>query len=265
MDRPGHDDPSFRLDGRVAAVIGGTGALGRRIAGTLAGAGATVTVIGREGSKGEEAAAALSGLDGEVRFERCDVTSREQLRALVTRLVEAHGRIDVLVNGAGVNAGTPFLEITDDELERIVAVDQLAVVRACQEFGRHFVDRASSEGTGASIVTIGSLAGVRPLSRVFAYAMAKAAVHNLTRNLAREWGPLGIRCNVLVPGFFPAEQNRQLLDEARVESIVAHTPLGRLGVPGDLDGAVLLLATDAGRFITGAEIVVDGGFTAVSI
>jgi NAD(P)-dependent dehydrogenase (short-subunit alcohol dehydrogenase family) len=122
-----------------------------------------------------------------------------------------------------------------------------------------------AEGTGASIITIGSSAAMVPLSRVFTYAMAKAAVHNLTRNLAREWGPLGIRCNVLVPGFFPAEQNRQLLERDRVEAIVGHTPLGRLGVPDDLVGAVLLLASDAGRFITGAEIVVDGGFAAVSI
>jgi NAD(P)-dependent dehydrogenase (short-subunit alcohol dehydrogenase family) len=95
--------------------------------------------------------------------------------------------------------------------------------------------------------------------------MTKAAVHNLTRNLAREWGPLGIRCNVLVPGFFPAEQNRAVLDAERVAAITAHTPLGRFGDPDDLVGATLLLASDAGRFITGAEIVVDGGFAATAI
>ncbi len=265
MDRPGGDASSFRLDGRVAVVIGGTGVLGRRIAGALAGAGARTVVVGRDEARGEAASAALAGLDGDVRFERCDATRRGDLAGLVGRVLRSHGRVDVLVNGAGINAGTPFLEITDEELERIVAVDQLATVRACQEFGRYFVARAASEGTGASIVTVGSTAAAVPLSKVFAYAMAKAAVHNLTRNLAREWGPLGIRCNVLVPGFFPAEQNRSLLDEGRVRAIVGHTPLGRLGVPDDLAGAVLLLAGDAGRFITGAEIVVDGGFSAVSI
>ena len=92
--------------------------------------------------------------------------------------------------------------------------------------------------------------------------MAKAAVHNLTENLAREWGPFGIRCNVLVPGFFPAEQNRAILDPARVAAIVERTPLRRLGAPDDLHGALLLLASDAGRFITGTELVVDGGFDA---
>ena len=265
MDRPCDDASSFRLDGRVAVVIGGTGVLGRRIAGALAGAGARAVVVGRDEAKGKAVSAALAGLDGDVCFEPCDATSRDELANLVGRVLRSHGRVDVLVNGAGVNSGTPFLEITDEELERIVAVDQLAVVRACQEFGRLFVARAASDDTGASIVTIGSMAAMGPLSRVFAYAMAKAAVHNLTRNLAREWGPLGIRCNVLVPGFFPAEQNRHLLDEGRVEAIVGHTPLGRLGVPDDLVGAVLLLASDAGRFITGAEIVVDGGFSTVSI
>ena len=95
--------------------------------------------------------------------------------------------------------------------------------------------------------------------------MAKAAVHNLTKNLAREWGPLGIRCNVLVPGFFPAEQNRKILTPERVAAIVGHTPMGRFGDAADLDGVTLLLASDAGRFITGAELVVDGGFSAMTI
>ncbi|HEY4333957.1 MAG TPA: SDR family oxidoreductase, partial [Ilumatobacteraceae bacterium] len=120
-------------------------------------------------------------------------------------------------------------------------------------------------GRGASIINVGSESGLRPLSRVFTYSMTKAAVHNLTKSLAREWGPLGIRCNVLVPGFFPAEQNRAVLTPDRIEAILGHTPLGRFGDPDDLNGAMLLLASDAGRFINGAELVVDGGFEAVSI
>ena len=95
--------------------------------------------------------------------------------------------------------------------------------------------------------------------------MSKAAVHNLSKNLAREWGALGIRCNVLVPGFFPAEQNREILTPERVAKILAHTPLARFGEAEELAGATLLLASDAGRFITGAEIVVDGGFGAMTI
>jgi NAD(P)-dependent dehydrogenase (short-subunit alcohol dehydrogenase family) len=256
--------PDFGLGGRVAVVIGGTGVLGGRLAATLAGAGARTVIVGRDREKGIAAASALAG-DGDVVFERCDVADRAALDELVARVLHSHGRVDVLVNGAGVNSATPFLDIDDAELERIVAIDQLAVVRSCQAFGRYFVERAEAGGPGASIVNVGSASGLRPLSRVFTYSMAKAAVHNLTKNLAREWGPLGIRCNVLVPGFFPAEQNRAVLTPDRVATILGHTPLGRFGEPDELAGAILLLASDAGRFITGTELVVDGGFDAVSI
>jgi NAD(P)-dependent dehydrogenase (short-subunit alcohol dehydrogenase family) len=245
---------SFRLDGRVAVVVGGTGVLGGRMARALAEAGAATVIVGRNRVEPSELA-----------FEHCDVTNRAELRDLVARVLASHGRIDVLVNGAGVNSATPFLDIADNEMEQIVAVNQFGVMRACQEFGRYFVERARSSGEGASVINIGSASGLTPLSRVFTYSMTKAAVHNLTKNLAREWGPLGIRCNVLVPGFFPAEQNRKILTPERVTQIVDHTPLGRLGVADELTGATLLLASDAGRFITGAEIVVDGGFNAMTI
>jgi NAD(P)-dependent dehydrogenase (short-subunit alcohol dehydrogenase family) len=255
----------FGLEGRVAVVIGGTGVLCGRMAGALAGAGARTVVVGRDVEKGRAAADVLRAEGGDVVFEACDATERTELAALVARVLASHDRIDVLVNGAGANSATPFLEIDDDELDRIVAVNQLGVVRACQEVGRYFVARAEAGGPGASIINVGSASGLRPLSRVFTYSMTKAAVHNLTRNLAREWGPFGIRCNVLVPGFFPAEQNRAVLTPDRVAAIVGHTPLGRFGESDELAGATLLLASDAGRFITGTELVVDGGFDAVSI
>jgi NAD(P)-dependent dehydrogenase (short-subunit alcohol dehydrogenase family) len=245
---------SFRLDGRVAVVVGGTGVLGGRMARALADAGARTVIAGRNRVERDD-----------LTFERCDVTSRAELRDLVARVLASHGRIDVLVNGAGVNSATPFLDISDEEMERVVAVNQFGVMRACQEFGRYFVERAQSSGVGASVINIGSASGLTPLSRIFTYSMTKAAVHNLTKNLAREWGPLGIRCNVLVPGFFPAEQNRKILTPERVAKIVAHTPMGRFGDADELAGATLLLASDAGRFITGAEIVVDGGFNAMTI
>jgi NAD(P)-dependent dehydrogenase (short-subunit alcohol dehydrogenase family) len=256
---------SFTLDGRVAVVIGGTGVLGSMMAATLAAAGARTVVVGRDHERGERAAERLRGNGGDAVFAPCDASSRDELRTLVQRVLDSHGRVDVLVNGAGSNSATPFLEVDDTELERLVAVNQLAVTRTCQEFGRYFVERATRSGEGASIINVGSEAGLNPLSRVFTYSMTKAAVHNLTRNLAREWGPLGIRCNVLVPGFFPAEQNRAILDAERVAAIMARTPMGRFGNPDDLAGATLLLASDAGRFITGAEIVVDGGFAATAI
>ncbi len=256
---------SFRLDGRVAVVVGGTGVLCGRMARALAEAGARTVIVGRDRARARAALERLH-VDGcELTFEPCDVTSRRELAELVGRVLGSHGRVDVLINGAGLNSATPFLEITDEELERVVGVNQLGVLRSCQEFGRYFVQRAGSTGEGASIINVGSASGLTPLSRVFTYSMAKAAVHNLTRNLAREWGPLGVRCNVLVPGFFPAEQNRAILTPERVASIVGHTPLARFGEVDELAGATLLLASDAGRFITGAELVVDGGFSAMTI
>ncbi|MCB0965573.1 MAG: SDR family oxidoreductase [Ilumatobacter sp.] len=255
----------FRLDNQVAVVIGGTGVLGGRMAAALAGAGARIVVVGRDATKGEDAAAQLREEGGDVQFAPCDASDRAELRALVDSVVASHGRIDVLVNGAGVNSTTPFLDIDNDELERIVAINQLSVVRSCQEFGRYFVARAEADGVGASIINVGSASALVPLSRVFTYSMTKAAVHNLTKNLAREWGSLGIRCNVLVPGFFPAEQNRAVLTPERVTSIIGHTPLGRFGEADELAGATLLLASDAGRFITGTELIVDGGFHAMTI
>jgi NAD(P)-dependent dehydrogenase (short-subunit alcohol dehydrogenase family) len=120
--------------------------------------------------------------------------------------------------------------------------------------------------TAGSIINIASVSAELPLSRVFTYSASKAAVLNLTRNLAREWAPKGIRVNALSPGFFPAEQNRRVLTPDRVENIMRHTPAGRFGTPEELAGAVILLASNgAGSFMTGCNLFVDGGFTAMTI
>ena len=116
-----------------------------------------------------------------------------------------------------------------------------------------------------SIINLGSASALTPLSRVFTYSASKAALHNLSKNLAREWATAGVRVNILVPGFFPAEQNRKVLNPERVKQILGKTPMQRFGEPSELIGATLLLASDAGSFMTGAEIVVDGGFAAMSI
>lgn len=166
-----------------------------------------------------------------------------------------------MVNGAGVNSATPFLEITEDEFDRIVRVNLKAVFLGCQVFGQYLAGRER----GGSIINVGSMGGMVPLSRVFTYSAAKAAVHNLSRNLAREWAPKNVRVNVLVPGFFPAEQNRTVLTPERVKDIMGHTPMKRFGEARELIGATLLLAGGAGSFITGAELVVDGGYHAMSI
>jgi NAD(P)-dependent dehydrogenase (short-subunit alcohol dehydrogenase family) len=143
-----------------------------------------------------------------------------------------------------------------------MAINTKGVFLACQVFGRYFVDKQ----VPASILNLGSMSGLLPLSRVFTYSMSKGAVHNLSKNLAREWAPLGIRVNTLVPGFFPAEQNRKVLTPDRVAKIMGHTPMNRFGTANELVGAALLLAANgAGSFITGHEMVVDGGYSSMTI
>jgi NAD(P)-dependent dehydrogenase (short-subunit alcohol dehydrogenase family) len=170
--------------------------------------------------------------------------------------------VDIVINGAGINSATPFLEIAEEEFDRIININLKSVFLGCQVFGRYLVER----GQGGSIINLGSMSGVIPLSRVFTYSMTKAAVHNLTKNLAREWAPNKVRVNAIVPGFFPAEQNRKVLTPDRIASIMGHTPMKRFGESRELVGAALLLASDAaGSFITGTELIVDGGYHAMTI
>jgi NAD(P)-dependent dehydrogenase (short-subunit alcohol dehydrogenase family) len=250
----------FNLDGKTAVVIGGTGELCGAMAQGMAAAGANVVLVGRDAAKAEKRMDVIRSVGGEVSFEACEVTSRAELSALAERLCTGGDRVDVLVNGAGVNSPTPFLDITDEEMDRIIAINLKAVMVACQVFGAHML--ASG---GGSIINLGSMSGLVPLSRVFTYSATKAAVHNLSKNLAREWAAQGVRVNTLVPGFFPAEQNRKVLTPERVASIMGHTPMQRFGEARELVGATLLLASEAGSFITGSELVVDGGFASMSI
>ncbi len=251
----------FSLAGRVAVVIGGTGELCGAMAEGLAGAGAEVVLVGRNEEKANARLARIAALGGKGWFHAADGADRSQLKGLLEAVLQRSGRVDVVVNGAGINSATPFLEISEEEFDRIVRVNLKSVFLGCQVFGEHLVAR----GEGGSIINLGSMSGVVPLSRVFTYSATKAAIHNLSKNLAREWAPNKVRVNVLVPGFFPAEQNRAVLTPDRVSSILGHTPMKRFGQAQELIGATLLLASDAGSFITGDELVVDGGYHAMTI
>jgi NAD(P)-dependent dehydrogenase (short-subunit alcohol dehydrogenase family) len=252
----------FGLDGKTAVVIGGTGVLGGAFSDALAGAGAHVVVVGRNAERGEACVARIAAAGGSAEFVAADATARGDLDAIVTKLTADGRKCDVLVNGAGINSATPFLEIEDEEWERILNTNLRSVRLACQVFGKQMI----AAGVGGSIINIASLSGVTALSRVFTYAVTKAAVINLTQNLAREWAPHKIRVNALSPGFFPAEQNRKVLTPDRIESIMRHTPVDRFGSPEELAGAILLMASPtAGSFLTGENIVVDGGFMAMTI
>ena len=248
----------FSLEGQTAVVIGGAGVLGFALAKGLGLAGAHVMIANHKEESCQRRVAELQQLGIKAGFCVVDVTQRASIENLLASTLDQTGRADILVNCAGVNVGTKFLDATDDDWDRIMAINLRAVFQACQVFGGHMVEA----GRGA-IVNIGSVTSHLPLSKVFAYSASKAAVLNLTRNVAQEFGPLGVRVNAICPGFFPAEQNRKLLDEERTENILRGTPMKRFGEPGELVGALLLLvAPKAGQFITGTQINVDGGFTA---
>lgn len=247
----------FGLTGQTAVVIGGAGVLGGALCAGLAQAGAHVVVgdLTEDGCKAR--VAALEQLGGKASYATVNVTQRESIEALLAAALKHTGRVDILVNCAGVNAGTSFFEATDADWDRILTINLRAVFQACQIFGQHMVTAG-----GGAIVNIGSVTSHLPLSRVFAYSASKAGVLNLTRNVAHEFGTKGVRVNAICPGFFPAEQNRKVLTQERVDNIMRHTPMKRFGEPEELIGALLLLVSKAGGFVTGTHVNVDGGFTA---
>ncbi|MCG8583712.1 MAG: SDR family oxidoreductase [Pirellulales bacterium] len=252
----------FGLDGQVAVVIGGTGVLGGALCDGLAAAGAFVVVAGRGAERGKARVEAIKEAGGDAAFLPVDVMSRDSLEKLLGKVVDAHGGCHMLVNCFGVNSATPYHEIEDAEFSRVIAINLDCTHIACQIFGKFM--GATEEG--GSILNIGSVSAHLPLSRVFAYSASKAAVVNYTKNIAREFASANVRVNCLCPGFFPAEQNRKILDESRVESILCKTPMYRFGEPEELVGAaLLLLSREAGSFMTGATVYVDGGFTGMSI
>ncbi len=248
----------FGLKDQTAVVIGGAGVLGGALCRGLVRAGARVVVADLTEEGCQTRVEQLQQLGGQAESCVVDVTSRRSIEELLTRAAKPTGRVEILVDSAGVNFGSPFVDHPEEQWDRIMAVNLKAVFSACQVFARHMADAG-----GGAILNIGSVTSHLPLSRVFAYSASKAAVLNLTRNIAQEFAAHNVRVNAICPGFFPAEQNRRLLDQERIDHIMRGTPMGRFGEPEELIGAMLLLLSPvAGSFITGTHINVDGGFTA---
>ncbi len=265
----------FDLSGEVAVVIGGTGLLGGAMADALAQAGARVAIVGRNVERGREAVRRMEAAGGTALFQPADALDPDSLARVRDTVAAGWGAASVLVNAAGGNRPdatlSPGAEFTGLPLAAWRDVFDLnlvgGVLLPCQVFGEAMLDA----GRG-SIINIASLSGMTPLSRIAAYSAAKAAVLNLTQFLAREWAPRGVRVNALSPGFFPADQNRALLMNpdgaytARGSQIIGHTPMARFGRADELAGAVVWLASPrASSFVTGQNIVVDGGFSATTI
>ena len=200
-------DELFGLSGQVAVVIGGTGVLGGGLAEGIARAGATVVVAGSHAGRGEARVEAIVG-QGPRRFLPVDVSQRASIEALLAATLKQLGRVDMLVNCAGVNSASDYADVSDEDWQRVIDINLRGTHWGCQIFGTHMAAHG-----GGSILNIGSVTSDKPLSRVFAYSASKAAVVNLTQNVARELAPKHVRVNAICPGFFPAEQNRAILDE----------------------------------------------------
>ena len=265
----------FDLQGQVAAVIGGTGALGGAMAEALAAFGARVAVVGRSAARGGERVKAIESAGGTAVFQSADAVDHESLRSAAEAIAKKWGPTGILVNAAGGNRpdatlppGSNFCKLP---LEAWQTVFDLNLVGGALLPSQVFGEAMCAAGEG-SIINIASMAGMIPLSRVVAYSAAKAAVLNLTKFLAREWAASGVRVNAISPGFFPAEQNRALLfkdDGSYTErggQIIGHTPMARFGEAKELAGAVVWLASRrASSFVTGQNVVVDGGFSSTTI
>lgn len=252
----------FNLEGQTAVVIGAGGHLCGEMAKALALAGCNVAVLDLRLEKAKKTADEISQLCAAKTLAiEIDVAKKEQHQNALDLIVKTFGRVDILINGAGINGATPFLQIGLEEWYAILDSQITGTFLGCQVFGEHMLSR----GKGA-IINVSSASAGPPLSKAFTYSVAKAGILNLTQNLAREWATQGVRVNAIRPGFFPTEWNKKnFITKEREEDILRHTPMKRYGDVKELNGAVIWLASDAASFVTGAEIEVDGGFSCMTI
>ncbi|MEH7335732.1 SDR family oxidoreductase [Neobacillus drentensis] len=252
----------FDLTGKTAVAIGGNGVLGSAMAKGLAAHGAKVAIVGRNLEKAEEVVKEIEQDGGKAKAFAADVSSQESLIQAAKEIEQWSGGWDVLLNAPGTNSATPFFELGMDEYDKIMDINLKGIVLTCQIFAKRMIEQERK----GSIINISSVSSTTPLSRVFTYSVSKAGLNSVTQFLAREFAPNGIRVNAIIPGFFPAEQNRKILDKERIESIMSHTPMNRFGEAEELQGATVWLASEkASSFVTGALIRVDGGFGSMTI
>jgi NAD(P)-dependent dehydrogenase (short-subunit alcohol dehydrogenase family) len=245
----------FDLKGRVALVTGASGGLGLRFAEVLAANGASVALVARRTDKLKAAVATIEKSGGKVAAIEADVLDRAQMSRAFDAAEKAFGTVTILVNNAGVAHSTRATDLTAEEWNRVVRTDLDAVFFCAQEGARRML-AANKKG---AIVNIASVLGFGVSKGTIAYATAKAGVIQMTKALGLELAFKGVRVNAIAPGWFVTDINREYLSSEQGRKLTRDIPVGRFGVDGDLDGALLLLASDAGSYIAGATIVCDGG------
>jgi len=245
----------FGLHGKVALVTGASSGLGLRFAQCLAENGAAVALVARRSDRLDTVRAGIVAAGGEALAIAADVRDRKAMQGAFDAAEKAFGTVTILVNNAGVAHAGRAVEMPEHEWRRILSTNLDAVFYWAQEAAR----RMLAAGTGGAIINIASVLGFGVAKGVVAYATAKAGVIQLTKALALEFAFKGIRVNAIAPGWIETELNRDYLATEKGQALKRDIPIGRFGVEQDLDGPLLLLASDAGRFITGATIVADGG------
>jgi 3-oxoacyl-[acyl-carrier protein] reductase len=247
----------FDLGGKVALVTGASSGLGNRFARVLAANGATVVAAARRAERLETLVADIEGAGGTAHAVACDVTDRSQIARAFDEAENAAGPVSVLVNNAGIAHGGAAISLKDEDWRGVLETNLDAVFSVAQEGAQRMV-KAEMPG---SIVNIASVLGSHVQKGVAVYAVSKAGVIQMTKALALEWARYGIRVNAIAPGWFRTEINDAYLDSEVGEAMKRKNPMRRFGDEGDLDGALLLLASGASAYMTGSLITVDGGHT----
>jgi len=253
--------PALDLTNRVAVVIGATSGIGKAIALGLADAGAAVVPTGRRKNLVDDAVREVEVRGRPTLAIASDVTDTGSINELAATVIEKFGRVDILVNAAGITVRRPTVDVGDAEWNEIINTNLTGMLRACRAFGPHMIEKRYGR-----IINIGSLTSLVALLEVTAYGVSKAGVAALTKSLAVEWAPFGICVNAILPGVFRTALNEGLLDGTeRGRELLLRTPMRRFGQPEELAGAAVFLASDAASFVTGHLLTVDGGFLASGV
>lgn len=251
----------FDLSGKCAVVVGGTSGLGHAIALALAEAGADVVASSRRKAEAERTARQIEELGRRTLRTPADVRSRQSLQQLHDEVLSRFGHIDILVNSAGITERRPAIEVSEEDWCDILDVNLNGTFRACQIFGKTMLAQKSG-----AIINVASLATFVAFRDVAAYGVSKAGVGALTKSLAVEWASSGVRVNAIAPGIFPTELNGNLIRGTdRGKELLIRTPMARYGNPSEVAGAAVFLASDAGSFVNGEILAVDGGFLASGV
>lgn len=251
----------FRLDGRVAVITGASSGIGEALAAGFASAGARVVVAARRRDRIDALAQRIGAAGGDALAVPCDVVRTDDVEALAEATLARFGRVDVLVNNAGVEGVVPAEEETLEDFRAVLEVNLVGAFHCAQRLGRAML--AQGSGSIVNVASIFGLVGVGQIPQV-SYVASKGGLVNLTRELAAQWARRGVRVNALAPGFFPSEMTAEMFENERARKWMRQrTPMGRPGALEELVGPALFLASDAASYVTGHTLAVDGGWTCV--